>query len=127
MTRISSGLYYKEVIEGEGDNPEDGDTVKIQFVAKYLNGDVLDSTTVDEPFSFTIGSNSVINGLEEGVKLMKAGGTVSLIIPSDLAYDKGLRILPEVVREDLLERTLISEKTPPFSILTFDIELEEIN
>lgn len=126
IERLTSGLYYKKVTEGEGDKPVDGKTVKILFVAKYLNGDTFDSTEENEPFSFKLGSNSVIKGLEEGVKLMQKGEKATLIIPSHLAYDESLQIFPEKVREDLLEKDLISEETPPFSILKFEIELVDI-
>jgi len=126
IERLTSGLYYKRVTEGEGDKPVDGKTVKIQFVAKYLNGATLDSTKVDDTFSFKIGSNTVIKGLDEGVKLMQKGEKATLLIPSHLAYDESLQIFPEIVREDLLEKELIIEETPPFSILKFEVELVEI-
>jgi len=126
IDRITSGLYYKRVTEGEGDKPVDGKTVKIKFIAKYLNGNILDETDDDETFNFKIGNNTVIKGLEEGIKLMQEGEKATLIIPSHLAYDESLQIFPEKVREDLLEKEFISEETPPFSILKFEVELVEI-
>lgn len=126
IERTASGLYYKRVSEGAGDNPINGKTVKIKFVAKYLNGDIFDKTEGSNTFSFKIGNNTVIKGLEEGVKLMKKGETAILMIPSHLAYDESLQIFPEIVREDLLEKGLIFEKALPFSILKFEIELIDI-
>lgn len=126
MDSTSSGLYYKKVSDGDGEKPVDLKTVKIQFVVEYLNGDIIDSTEDGTPFSFKIGSNSVIKGLEEGVKLMEKGEKAILIIPSHLAYDESLQIFPEMVRENLLENKLISEKILPFSILKFEVELIDI-
>ena len=40
----------------------------------------------NEPFSFTIGTGSVIKGWEEGVIGMKVGGRRELIIPAEEAY-----------------------------------------
>lgn len=126
INSTASGLYYKRVSEGAGDNPINGKTVKIKFVAKYLNGDVFDKTEGSNTFNFKLGSNSVIKGIEEGIKLMKKGETATFILPSHLGYDESLQIFPEIVREDLLEKGLIFEKALPFSILKFDIELVDI-
>jgi len=57
---------------------------------------------------------------------MQKGEKATLLIPSHLAYDESLQIFPEIVREDLLEKELIIEETPPFSILKFEVELVEI-
>lgn len=126
IERTASGLYYKKVSEGTGDNPINGKTVKIKFVAKYLNGDNFDNTEGNNTFNFTLGNNTVIKGIEEGVKLMKKGEKATLILPSHLAYDESLQIFPEIVREDLWEKGLILEKALPFSILKFEIELIDI-
>ncbi len=58
---------------------------------------------------------------------MKKGEKATFIIPSHLAYDASLQVLPEVIKGDLLDKGLISKKTPPFSNLIFEIELVEIN
>ncbi|MCF6296460.1 MAG: FKBP-type peptidyl-prolyl cis-trans isomerase [Flavobacteriaceae bacterium] len=128
IDRILSGLYYKKNSDGEGDKPVDGEIVKIKFIAKYLNGTTtLDSTKTGSTFNFKLGNHTVIKGLEEGVKLMQKGEKALLIIPSHLAYDEGLQVFPKKVRKDLLDKKLILEKVPPFSILKFDVELVDIN
>ncbi len=127
IEEMSIGIYYKLNESGEGDMPKKSDAVKIKFVGKYLDGTVFDKTTGSKTFSFTIGNESVIEGLEEGIKLMQEGEKASFIIPSHLAYDSSLQVFPEEVREDLLDNNLITQEIPPFSILIIDVELVETN
>ena len=42
------------------------------------------------PFIFTLGDGTAIQGLDEGVRGMTAGGVRRVLIPPSLAYVKGL-------------------------------------
>lgn len=65
-----------------------GDTVTVHYTGTLDNGDLFDSSKTEgrEPFSFEIGTNSVIPGFEEGVIGMTVGETKSITIPVDNAY-----------------------------------------
>ena len=107
----ASGLYYISELEGKGALADSGKTVVVDYVGKFLDGKVFDeSAKGDKPFEFVIGSGAVIPGLEEGVKMMRAGGKAKLIIPSALAY--GANGVGDVI--------------PPFAPLTFELVLKEI-
>ncbi len=123
----SKGLYFKSILEGEGDAPTNGQNVSIQYMLKGLDGEIIESSKEGEDFNFRLGDNKVIKGLEEAIMLMKKGGKSSIIIPSDLAYAEGLQVLPETIREDLVGNGLIGNKPTPFSILVFEIELVNIH
>jgi len=101
-----SGLYYIETEAGDGDFPIAGNIVSIDYVGRFLSGEVFDSSS-DEPFSTTIGYGLVIKGWDEGIMYMKNGGKATLIIPSSLAYGS------EGSGDDILG----------YSTLIFDIEL----
>jgi FKBP-type peptidyl-prolyl cis-trans isomerase len=87
-----SGLYYIEDKAGTGDTIKLGDKVQI-FYATYT----LDSFLIDEsdgytdgyryePLEFTVGTGSVIAGLDEAMTYMQKGTVATLIIDSGLAY-----------------------------------------
>ena len=68
----------------------------------------IDSSSIDAVFK--LGQGMVIKGWDEGIALLKVGGKALLIIPSDLAY--GSRGAGGVI--------------PPFSPLTFEVELVSV-
>jgi FKBP-type peptidyl-prolyl cis-trans isomerase len=83
----SGELMVEDVIVGEGEEVEEGDTVTVHYVGKFEDGTTFDSS-VDrgEPFSFTVGNGQVIAGWEQGVLEMREGGVRKLTIPPSLGY-----------------------------------------
>lgn len=81
-----SGLYYIEIQQGTGRVPVVNDTVYMWFKATYLEGSLF-STNLDQtsPYGFIVGYGP-LEGLDEGVRYMKAGGKAKLLLPSSLAY-----------------------------------------
>ena len=86
-TVSESGLTYIDEVVGTGDPVGPGDMVSVHYTGLLEDGTVFDSS-VDrgEPFSFLLGSGSVIQGWDEGVSGMQVGGKRVLTIPPDLAY-----------------------------------------
>lgn len=82
----STGLIYHEIFPGTGEYPMIGSNVTFKFQGSFLNGKIFTQSDDNETFSFIVGNNQVINGVEEGVRLMKKGGKAKLIIPYYLAY-----------------------------------------
>jgi FKBP-type peptidyl-prolyl cis-trans isomerase len=81
-------LQGSDVVVGTGATAEDGDTVSVQYVGVLFNGGKQFDASWDrkQPFSFTLGQGSVIQGWDQGVPGMKVGGRRVLVIPPDLAY-----------------------------------------
>lgn len=109
VKKTESGLAYKILEEGKGQNPKPTDTVKVHYTGKLTDGSVFDSSVErGQPATFPL--NRVIKGWTEGVQLIKPGGKIKLVIPSDLAYgDNGA-----------------PPKIPGGATLTFEVELLEI-
>lgn len=108
VTTTATGLMYEVIKKGSGTKPTATDVVKVNYVGTHLNGEEFDSSyKTGKPAVF--GLNQVIPGWTEGIALMSPGAKYKFYIPSDLAYgDAGGRM-------------------PPFSLLTFEVELLEVN
>lgn len=82
-----SGLVFQVLTEGEGEFPTEDDRVELEYTARLSDGTVFDKT--DEPVNFNI--VNLVDGLTEGIKMMRPGGTYRVIIPAGLGYgEKGI-------------------------------------
>ncbi len=84
MTKTASGLYYQDLVVGEGETAVAGDFVNVSYTGWLANGDQFGSGE----YSFQLGTGAAIDGFDEGVTGMKVGGKRRLVLPPDLAYGK---------------------------------------
>ena len=83
--QTKSGLVYETLKEGTGKSPKATDTVEVHYHGTLINGTVFDSSVQrNKKIEFPL--NRVIKGWTEGLQLIKEGGKIKLIIPSELAY-----------------------------------------
>ncbi|MBF0314511.1 MAG: FKBP-type peptidyl-prolyl cis-trans isomerase [Oligoflexia bacterium] len=108
-TKTASGLAYKILTPGTGKTPAESDVVEVHYKGTLINGTVFDSS-YERNEKVTFALNRVIKGWTEGLQLIKEGGKVKLVIPSELAYgDHGA-----------------PPKIPGGATLVFEIELFKI-
>ena len=82
-------LVVTDIVLGEGSAVEKGDTVTVNYIATLQNGQEFDnSRKKGSAFTFEVGDKKVIEGWNEGMIGMKAGGQRVIIIPSDMAYGR---------------------------------------
>lgn len=94
VTELPSGLQYKVINEGTGENPTAEDVVEVHYTGKLLDGTVFDSS-VERGQTVKFPLNGVIPGWTEGLQLMKPGAKYILYIPASLAYgDRGTGPIP---------------------------------
>jgi FKBP-type peptidyl-prolyl cis-trans isomerase FklB len=106
---LPSGVQYKVIKEGSGAIPADTSLVKVHYEGKTLDGNVFDSSYKrGEPI--TLRCNQTIKGWTDAMVHMPAGSVWEVYIPQELAYGE---------REQ--------GQIKPFSVLTFKIELLEVN
>lgn len=87
VVTTASGLQYQDLVVGEGDAAQTGDTVSVHYTGWLVDGTEFDSSRESgQPFEFTLGQGDVISGWDEGVAGMMIGGVRKLYIPSELAY-----------------------------------------
>jgi FKBP-type peptidyl-prolyl cis-trans isomerase len=85
VVTLPSGLQYKVLKAGKGDNPAGTDAVTINYRGTLINGTEIDSSyRKAEPTVFKV--DGVIPGLSEAIKLMSPGSKWRIFIPSELAY-----------------------------------------
>ena len=110
--RLHSGLIYVERDPGSGGpTPRNGQEVIVQYDGRLLDGTRVDSSyRRGAPFTFRLGSGSVIQGWEEGIETMHKGEKRTFIIPYWLGYGTSGR--PPTI--------------PPRATLVFDIEVIDI-
>lgn len=106
-----AGLRVEDLEVGAGEEAKPGDTVVVHYTGWLTNGKKFDSSRDrNEPFTFTIGRSSVIQGWHQGIPGMRVGGKRRLTIPPELGY--GAAGYPGVI--------------PPNATLVFEVELLSI-
>ena len=103
------GVKKKILKEGSGEQPADGNEVHVNYIGRNKDNKVFDQTK-DKPFTFKLGSHTVIKGWEVGVKTMKVGEKSEFILSPDYAYGS----------------QKVSDLIPENSTLTFEIELLKV-
>lgn len=120
----AEGIYFLPVEEGKGNEIKAGQTVKVNYVGRLLDGKLFDTNLEDiakgegtfqdgrkyEPMEVKLGAGQVIPGFEAGILKMKKGGKATVIIPSQLAY--GGREIPGMI--------------PAYSTLVFSLEIVDV-
>jgi len=123
--KTASGLRYVIEKQGQGENAQSGQTVRVNYSGFLLDGRCFDSSIESvarannvynearkpyEPIELVLGYRQVIPGWEEAISLMNKGSKMTVYIPSGLAYGPQRR------------SELIAENT----ILMFNMELVDI-
>ena len=104
---FENGLQIQDITIGTGPEVKSGDTISIHYKGTLQDGTKFDSSyDRGQPFETQIGVGKVIQGWDEGVIGMKAGGKRTLTIPPDLGY--GAQQVGNI---------------PPNSTLLFEVEL----
>ncbi len=107
---LPSGLQYAIEKPGVGEPPKPGQKVAVNYAGYLASGKRFDASKKGRPMRFVVGENEVIEGWEEGIRLMKTGTRAWFKVPPDLAYGD-LGSPPDI---------------PPGATLVFYVELVKI-
>ncbi len=84
LKKTESGLVYKIVEPGSGENIKADQTVNVMYTGTHIDGKVFDKSNQAVPMKVSEGA--LIKGFVEVLKLMKPGAKAHVILPADLAY-----------------------------------------
>jgi len=111
LDAVIEDVFIRDLAVGDGATVKNGDNLTMDYVGTLTSGQVFDSSASHgQPFQFVVGSGQVISGWDLGVVGMKVGGKRMLIIAPPFAYG-----------------TTGFGSIPPFSVLTFVIDLRSID
>lgn len=83
----ASGLYYIELVKGQGKQAEAGKKLTVHYKGMLLDGTLFDSSyDRGRPVNFVLGQGERIPAWDEGFAMMAEGGTARFIVPSVLGY-----------------------------------------
>jgi peptidylprolyl isomerase len=85
---LPTELVITDLVDGDGPAAKVGDTVEVNYVGvRSADGTEFDNSyDRGSTFPVTLGANTVIQGWEQGLIGIKAGGRRQLDIPAELAY-----------------------------------------
>lgn len=110
MTRLPTGIHYRDIEEGTGVPAMPGREVLMSYIAYLADGTEVDRTAPGaRPLAFKVGEGAVIRGWDLGVRGMRTGGTRQLVVPSRYAY--GSRA---------------TDKVPANSVMVFVLRLDGV-
>ncbi|MFT4553943.1 MAG: peptidylprolyl isomerase [Chlamydiales bacterium] len=87
-----------------GDAIKEGDQITINYTGKYEDGSIFDSTEETGPFTFEVGGENVINGINDAVVGMTAGEKKSVEVgPTNAFGDYRDDLIMQVPKENFPE------------------------
>lgn len=109
VVQTASGLQYTIKDPGTGRQPDEWSTVEINQRILLVDGTVIKDTyhgTTTDTFPIS----EAIDGLKEGLPLMKEGGKFRFVVPPELAWGK----------------RGAGDHIGPYATLIFDVRLEKV-
>jgi FKBP-type peptidyl-prolyl cis-trans isomerase len=108
--KTRKGTYVAIKNPGTGIAIDSGKVVSVKYTARTSDdGREFESNKDSEPFTFTVGQKQVIEGWDEGMRMLKKGGKAILYVPGFLAYG------PQA-----------GPGGKPFESLEFDVEIVDV-
>ncbi|RYY69237.1 MAG: peptidylprolyl isomerase [Chitinophagaceae bacterium] len=115
---------------------KDGDTVKVHYTGKLVNGEQFDSSVGREPLEFTVGAGMMIKGFDAAMPGMEVGDKKTVNIPAADGYGEKdpTAVIPfpkENVPADMklepgMQLTLTNQEGQPFPVVVTEVQEDVI-
>jgi FKBP-type peptidyl-prolyl cis-trans isomerase FkpA len=112
----ATGLYVIITKKTKGKMPVKGDRIAVQYVGRFLDGEVFDACVPYHPYEFILGNGKVMPGFEEAFARLREGEKATVIIPSALGYGENGRRNPA-------SGVYI---VPPYTPLVYEVEVVSV-
>ena len=113
MTKMSNGVYYRDIVTGNGaDLTSKSDTVWVTYAGYLKDGKLFDSGT-----NAKFVPQVLVPGFRTGIVGMKVGGRRKIVIPSELGYG----------HNSLRDPSTGKIRIPRQSTLIFDVDLLNVH
>ena len=113
-----------------------GDTVKVHYTGKLINGEQFDSSAGREPLEFTVGAGQMIKGFDAAMPGMNVGEKKTINIPAIDAYGEKdpaaliefpLSNVPADMKlEPGMQLTLSDQNGNPFPVIVAEVKDEVV-
>jgi FKBP-type peptidyl-prolyl cis-trans isomerase 2 len=81
--------------------------ITMHYTLKDRHGNVLETTCDKQPFEFVFGHGVVVQGLENGLRSMKAGDKKTIVVaPAEGYGERKKELVLKIPREDLPEKEI---------------------
>lgn len=101
---------------------KDQDVVVVCYVGKLDNGEEFKTITKEEPFKATLGNSELPPSLEEAIRSLDVGQSISVRVPPEEGYGPRQKLLvQEIENKEFVERV----QPKPGLIITLNAQKEE--
>lgn len=109
-----------------------GDSVKVHYTGKLVNGEKFDSSEGREPLEFTVGAGQMIKGFDAAIPGMNIGDKKTINIPAAEAYgekdpDAIIQFPKENIPEDMklepgMQLELSNQQGQPVPVVVVEVK-----
>lgn len=128
LQRMCSNTTKKDIMA----TVKNGDTVKVHYNGKLLNGEQFDSSQGRAPLEFTVGAGMMIKGFDAALPGMEVGDKKTINIPAADAYgEKDPAAIIEFPKEHVpadmklepgMQLTLSNQEGQPFPVVVKEVK-----
>jgi peptidylprolyl isomerase len=97
----------------------EGDQVRVNYVGRFADGSIFDTSEGQVPLEFTVGAGQVIDGFDQAVVGLKAGESRKVVVSPEKGYGEHM---PEMVAEVERQQIPDHEKLVLGSMLEVGLE-----
>ncbi len=120
------GIYIKEAKEGEGEPSKNGNTITFSYKMFELGGTKAISESNTQNPVISLGSAQNMQFLNESLVNLSEGAEVEVLAPSHTAYGETVQVIPNEIRQDLVNKGELQQFTAPYTPLRFNAKVIKI-